>query len=86
MSELTQYPVAALAGVDPMIFRHQILQTMALQYFNFMRGSEEEFTMANAFEAAHATWGTDWPDDPEPRTIEAAIAVCQDDLAYWGEE
>jgi len=85
MSDL-DYPVAAPANVAPAIFREQIIQTMALQYFHAMRGAEEEFNMGHAHEAAMATWETDWPDDPAPRTIEAGIQAAQDDLSYWGEE
>lgn len=59
---------------------------MALEYFNYMRGSPEEFTMGHAFEAAQATWDTDWLDDPSPRTIDAGILAAQDDLSYWNEE
>lgn len=83
---LTPYPVEAPAGVDETIFRHQILHNMALQYFNYMRGAPEEFTMVQVFEAALATWDTDWPDDPNPRTLEAARDVVDDDLSYWNEE
>jgi hypothetical protein len=80
------YPVAAPAGIEPIFYRQTIIQSMALQYFNYMRDAPEEFTMSEAFEAAHATWETDWPDDPAPRTMEAAREVVDDDLAYWNEE
>lgn len=80
------YPVDTPPGVAPVIFRAQIIQTMALEYFNHMRGAAEEFTMADAHEAAQATWETEWPTDPAPRTLEAGIRVSQDDLAYWNEE
>lgn len=85
MSEQIDYPVDTPAGVDPVIFRAQIIQNMALRYFNWMRGAPEEFTMAEAHQAAMATWETDWPDDPKPRTLEDAIQAVDDDLAYWGE-
>ena len=83
---LSDYPVAAPSDVAPDIFRALILQAMAMEYFNAMRGAPEEFTMGEAFDAAHATWDTDWSDDPEPRTIEAAIKEVHADLSYWGEE
>lgn len=73
MSDL-DYPVAAPEGVAPVIFRSQIIQRMALEYFNYMRGSPEDFTMAEAFDAAMATWETDWPGDPAPRTRSCATA------------
>ena len=84
--DLTPYPVAPPNGVDETIFRHQILQAMALQYFNYMRGAPEEFTMAEGLDAAHASWDIEWPDDPAPRTLEAAMQVVSDDLSYWNEE
>lgn len=80
------YPVAAPRGVAPIIFRSQIIQTMALRYFAYMKGVEPPFTMAEAHDAAMATWGSDWPSDPEPRTLEAGIEAAEDDLAYWNEE
>ena len=82
----TDYPVAAPAGVAPVIFRAQIIQTMATEYFRYMQGAEEPFSMAEAHDCAMASWDTDWPDDPDPRTLEAAMQVVSDDLAYWGEE
>jgi len=85
MTEL-DYPVQAVDGVEPTLVRAQIIQAMALQYFNFMRSAPEDFTMAEAFDAATATWETDWPDDPSPRTFEAAKQAVDDDLSYWGEE
>ncbi|WP_311270338.1 hypothetical protein [Sphingobium sp. WCS2017Hpa-17] len=86
MAEALDYPVAAPVDVDPVIFRAQIIQTMATRYMNHMNGVEPPFTMEEAYDAAMATWDTDWPDDPKPRTIEAAIQVTDDDLAYWVEE
>ena len=80
------YPVAAPPGVAPTIFRAQIIQTMATQYFNYMRGSTEPFSMGEAHDSAMASWDTEWPDDPEPRTLDAAMQVVSDDLSYWGEE
>ena len=80
------YPVANPSNIAPIIFRAMILQQMAMQYFNYMRGSDEEFTMSDAFNAAHATWETDWDTDPSPRTLEAARDEVRNDLAYWCEE
>ncbi|MEE2741810.1 MAG: hypothetical protein VYA35_10660 [Pseudomonadota bacterium] len=86
MSDATDYPVATPDGMAPNIFRAQIMQTMALRYFNHMRGVDPPFTMEEAHEAAMDTWSTEWPDDPAPRTLEAAIEVTDGDLAYWVEE
>lgn len=72
--------------MDRAILDAMIIQTMALEYFKAMQGGDEEFTLDEAFEAALATWGTEWDDDPAPRTIEAGIEAAQQDLAYWGED
>lgn len=80
MASELDYPVA------PVIYRAMIIQSMAMQYFKYMQGAPEELKMENAFEAAKATWETDWPDDPAPRTIESSRDVVDDDLAYWNEE
>ena len=86
MTPTPDYPVDAPTGVDPVIFRAQINQTMAGRYSAAMNGSPEPFTQADAYSAAMATWETDWSDDPNPRTIEAALAEVDGDLSYWGEE
>lgn len=80
------YPVATPPGYVPEIYRAEIIQGMALRYLNHMRGSPEPFTMSEAFDAAQATWETEWPDDPAPRTLEAGIEVADADLEYWFEE
>lgn len=80
------YPVAAPFNIDPEIYRAQIIQTMAILYMNHMRDAQPPFTMEEAMDAAKATWGTDWDDDPSPRTIEAGIEAADGDLAYWNEE
>ena len=63
-----------------------IIQTMALEYFKAMQGGDDEFTLDEAFEAALATWGTEWDGDPEPRTLDRGIEAVHQDLVYWGEE
>jgi hypothetical protein len=80
-SEL-DYPVAAPEGVDPLIFRSQIISYMALRYIK----AAPFLTMEEAHDAALATWGTDWETDPEPRTMEASHEEIDADLSYWGEE
>lgn len=80
------YPVAAPEGIAPVIYRAQIIQTMALQYMKHMAGSPEPFTLDEAFEAAQATWETEWETDPAPRTLEAGIEEAEGDLQYWFEE
>lgn len=80
------YPVANPADIAPIIFRAMILHQMAMQYFNYMRDADEEFSLSDAFEAAHATWETDWDIDPAPRTLDAAREEVNNDLAYWVEE
>ena len=86
MTDYSQFPVDAPLGVDPVIFRSQILQSMALQYFEAMGSNDAKFSMAEAFEAAAATWETEWDDDPAPRTLESARDAVSADLEYWNEE
>ncbi len=86
MSEELDYPVAAPADVAPVIFRAQIIQTMATMYMTHMKDVEPPFTREEATDAAMATWGTEWDTDPAPRTLEAARNEVSGDLAYWIEE
>lgn len=83
---MVEVKVANPQDIAEPIYRAMILQNMALRYFEHMKGSPEDFTMGEAFEAAQATWDTQWPDDPAPRTMEAALDVVSSDLAYWVEE
>lgn len=80
------YPVAAPDDIDPIIFRAMLIQAMAFEYFNAMQSSPDDFGLDEAFEAAHATWATDWDDDPVPRTLEAALEAVRGDLPYWAED
>lgn len=85
MSEL-DYPVASPDDIAPVIYRAMIIQAMAMEYMKAMRGAPEEFELTHAFEAARATWETEWEDDPAPRTIEAGLQEAQNDLDYWYED
>lgn len=85
MDKELDYPVAAPKDVAPVIYRAMIIQSMALQFFKYMQGSPEEFTMDEAFDAAKAVWETEWSDDPAPRTIESSREAVNDELAYWNE-
>lgn len=76
------YPVAAPDGVEPIIFRAQIIQAMMLRYG---RGVPD-LTDEEARDAAMATWDTDWESDPAPRTIEASIEEVDADLSCWDED
>lgn len=76
------YPVAAPADVDPIIFRSQIIQAMAERY----QQAVPDLSNEQAHDAAMSTWGTDWDTDPEPRSIEASYPEVDADLSYWGEE
>ena len=80
------YPIANPDDIAPAIFRAVLIQSMALEYFKAMQGSPDDFSFDEAMEAAMATWDTEWSDQPQPRTLEAAIAEVQGDLEYWGEE
>ena len=80
------YPVANPDDIAPVIFRAMLIQSMALEYFKAMQGSPEDFTLDDAMEAALATWGTEWSDHPQPRTLDAAIAEVQGDLEHWADD
>jgi hypothetical protein len=82
VSGLGEYPVTEIADVDPIFVRQMMLGAMAIRYLRAVPGLE----LDTAYQAARATWDTDWPDDPAPRTFEASVEVVDDDLAYWGEE
>lgn len=86
IDERLDYPVAPDEGIAPVIYRAMIIQNMALRYLKAMQGSAEPFTLDHAFEAAKATWETDWDTDPAPRTMEAAMQEVDNDLAYWNED
>jgi len=86
MSDVVDYPLAAPDGVAPAIFKAMILQTMAITYVNAMKGADEPFGLDEGFDAAHATWDTEWDNDPEPRTIGAGIYEVEQDLQYWNED
>lgn len=75
------YPVAPPDGIEPVIFRAQIIQYMALLYKQAADLDDEE-----ANDAAMATWDTEWSDHPAPRTLETASEAVDDDLAYWTED
>jgi hypothetical protein len=75
------YLVAAPENVAPVIFRAQIIQTMAAHYQK-RTGIDDDDAMG----AAIATWETDWDADPAPRTIEQAIDEVDADLEHWGDD
>ncbi|WBO23904.1 hypothetical protein [Sphingomonas abietis] len=80
--ETGAYPVVEMPGVDPLFVEVQMRQRMATRYMQACPDLDRDA----ANDAADATWFTEWPDDPEPRTFEAANQVVDDDLSYWGEE
>lgn len=80
MTEL-DYPVDAPDGVDPIIYRSQIIQAMAARYQEAANLSNEE-----AHDSAMSTWDTEWETDPAPRTVLASYTEVDADLSYWGEE
>lgn len=82
MTQALDYPVAAPDGVDPIIFRSQIIQAMAARYQQAVSNLSNE----EAHDAAMSTWHTEWDTDPQPRTIEASYDEVDADLSYWGEE
>ena len=64
MDKELDYPVAAPKDVAPVIYRAMIIQSMALQFFKYMQGSPEEFTMDEAFDAAKAVGRQNGPTIP----------------------
>lgn len=82
MSGLGEYPVTEIANVEPIFVRQMMLGAMAIRYLRGVPGLE----LYSAYQAARASWDTDWPDDPAPRTFEASSEVVDDDLAYWSED
>jgi hypothetical protein len=75
-------PVAAPPDVDPIFYRAQMLQTMAMTYKRAVKDLSDEDATASAL----ATWETEWDDDPAPRTMDAAIQAVVADLDYWGDD
>lgn len=82
MSEkLAIYPTVEVADVDPLFVRHMMLGAMAIHYRRYVTDLPYE----DAIASARATWETDWPNDPEPRTFEQAIEAVDSDLEHWDE-
>jgi len=74
--------IEAIDGVDPLFAEAMLRQQMA----NWYKAAVPDLSDDEAVAAATASWETDWPDDPAPRTFEAAKEVVRDDLAYWNED
>jgi hypothetical protein len=74
---------AAVEGVDPIFVPHILKGAMACR---FCRAVGPGMSLSQGYDAAIATWETEWPSDPEPRTYEAAMEVVDDELSYWGED
>jgi hypothetical protein len=72
---------APIEGVDPIFVSHMIRGAMACRY-----ARAASLAFEDAVAAAQATWETEWPDDPEPRTFETANEAVDADLEYWGED
>jgi len=81
------YPVATPDGFDPLIYRAQIIAAMRERYKIALFSDEDDPVEGDetAFDLAVTTWNTEWPDDPAPRTLKAAMDVVDDDLHYWDE-
>lgn len=82
MTQALDYPVAAPDGVDPIIFRSQIIQAMAVRY----QQAVPDLSNEEAHDSAMSTWDTEWEADPAPRTVLASYTEVDADLSYWGEE
>lgn len=82
MTDALDYPVEPIDGVEPVFVRAMIIQSMAALY----QQAVPDLTPEEASAAAIATWETDWPDDPAPRTMFSAREAVSGDLQYWGED
>jgi hypothetical protein len=78
--KLDEHPTVAIEDVEPVFVRAMMIGAMATRY-----ATAANLSLEDAFPFACATWNTDWPDDPEPRTFEAARQAVNDDLEYWDE-
>ena len=74
---------APVEGLDPMFLPAMLKGAMACR---FCRAVGPEMSIDQGMDAAIATWETEWPDDPEPRTFEAAMEAVDDELSCWTEE
>jgi hypothetical protein len=81
MSDTTK--CAPVDGVDPVFLPHILKGAMACR---FCRAVGPQMSLSQGYDAAVATWETEWPDDPSPRTFEAAMQAVDDELSYWGED
>jgi hypothetical protein len=81
LDQIEDYPLATPEGVDPVIYKAQMLQAMANRYERSVPGLNHE----DGYAAAVATWETEWPDDPSPRTMAAALEAVDEDLTEWVE-
>lgn len=81
LDEIDDFPMAVPSDTDPKIFKAYLLQVMSQRYKDAVPDLEAE----GAYAAAVATWETEWPDDPSPRTVERAKEAVDDDLTEWVE-
>lgn len=65
-------------GVDPTFIPIMLRGAMACRYIR-----QTGIAYADAVAAAIATWDTEWPSDPEPRTFDHAIEAVDSDLEHW---
>lgn len=75
---LDNYPVIDMEGVEPIFVRAMMIGNMAARY-----SRAASLTISESYPHAVATWNTDWPADPAPRTFEAAMEAVDSDLDYW---
>lgn len=76
-----EYAIEPIEGVDPALIPHMMLGAMAARY-----ARQAQIEMSDAFEAARATWHTEWDSHPRPRTMQDALDAVDSDLEYWDEE
>ncbi len=86
MSAALDYPAAPPAGIDPAAYRDTIIAAMQRRYKIALLADDEQAEVdEETRDMAMATWDTEWPDDPQPRDLKAAMDVVDDDLHYWAE-
>jgi hypothetical protein len=76
-----EYLCAPIEGVDPVFVPHMILGAMAVRYMKAVPG----LSIDEAYDAAKATWDTDWETEG-PRTFAMAEEEVDSDLQHWDED
>lgn len=74
----TEAEIAAIHGVNRLLWMPMLLHAMAGRYCQ-----QAQLCPSEGMDAAVATWGTEWEDDPAPRTMQMALDAVDSDLQHW---